>query len=334
MQSYITADLGNSSYRDFSWAFRLGKAMAERSGVVLLQAATFYWLFYFFLPRSQKGITIKILLELLLGISVSVLLYRLLLGNFIYPIVYGQTYEGPLFSFSRLLSSFITIYSIVGIAGAIKLVRTRRRQKDREQRLVREKLESELHFLRAQVNPHFFFNTLNNIYGLARKQSNQTAESVMRLSKLMRFILYECTGNQISIEQELKIIEDYIELEKLRYNERLEVFFEKKIDDKNTQIAPLLLLPFVENSFKHGASESRFQSKIEIDLKVENNSLEFFIKNSKEPNLQNNPQGFGLQNVKRQLELVYPNHHELSITEEEKSFSVLLTINLNSNESN
>ncbi len=334
LQSYITADLGNSSYRDFSWAYRLGKGIAERSGIVLLEAAVFYWLFFSLIPRSQKGFSFKIIIELLAGILLSILWYRSLLGYIIYPFVYEQNYEGPLFSFSRLLSSFIAIYSIVGIAGAIKLIRLRRQQRDREQQLIREKLESELHFLRAQVNPHFFFNTLNNIYGLARKKSDQTPEAVMRLSKLMRFILYECTGNRISIEQEIKIIEDYIELEKLRYNERLKVIFKKNIDQKSQSIAPLLLLPFVENSFKHGASETRFNSKIEINLTLKNYELSFSIKNNKERDLQNNPQGLGLQNVRRQLELVYPNNHELTIHAEEESFSVFLKINLFQNESN
>lgn len=328
LQSYITADLGNVSYKDFSWTFRLGKAMAERFPVVLFLAGVFYWLFYSFLPRSHNRTFVWNLAELSLAVLLSVVLYRLLIAYVIYPFVYEQVYEDRLFSFSRLLSAFITIYSIVGIAGAIKLMRMRGRQRDREQQLIREKLQSELHFLRAQINPHFFFNTLNNIYGLARKQSDQTAEAVMHLSKLMRFILYECTGDRISISREIKIIEDYIELERLRYNERLQVIFEKNIDNENQLIAPLLLLPFVENSYKHGASESRFESKIEIDLRLKNDELTFSIKNNKEPDLQNNPQGLGLQNVRRQLQLVYPDHHELKIIEEEKSFSVFLKINL------
>ncbi len=331
LRSYITADLGNVSYRDFSWAFRLGKAMAERFGIVLIQASVFYWLFYNFLPKTQKGVNLNLLIELFFGVAISIILYRLLLGYIIYPFVYEQAYEGNLFSFSKILSSFITIYSIAGIAGAIKMTRDRSRQREREQQLIREKLESELHFLRAQVNPHFFFNTLNNIYGLARKKSELTAEAVMRLSKLMRFILYECTGNRISIAQEIKIIEDYIELEKLRYDERLEVNFYKKIDNKIQQIAPLLLMPFVENSFKHGASESRFQSEIIINLELEKGMMTFSIINSKEPDLQSATHGLGLQNVKRQLELVYPNNYELNITTLEKSFSVILKINLQEN---
>ena len=333
LQTYITADL-TSSYRDFSWTFRIGKAASEAIGVVLLQAAIFYWLFYRLIPQFQKGLNFSAVFELILGVSISVLSYRLLLGYIIYPFVYGDNYDGQLFSISKVLFSFIKVYSIVGLAGAIKLFRTRQRQRDREQQLIREKLESELHFLRAQVNPHFFFNTLNNIYGLARKQSDQTADAVMRLSKLMRFILYECSGNQIAIAKEIKILEDYIELEKLRYNDRLEVLFEKKIDNENQQIAPLLLLPFVENSFKHGASESRFQSKIDIQLEIKNQNLTFSIKNSKEPDHQKNTEGLGLQNVKRQLELVYPENYTLEIDDQEKSFSVLLKINLASHESN
>lgn len=327
MSSYITADLGNSSYREYSWAYRLGIAVAEKVGIVLIQAGIFYWLFYSFLPKN-KWRDVASILEIIFGIIISVFAYRVWVGYIVYPWIHGEEYPGNPFSFSLLWISFINIYSFVGIAGAIKLIRNRQQQKEIEHQLVKEKLESELHFLRAQINPHFFFNTLNNIYGLARKNSVHTAEVVMRLSKLMRFILYECTSEKIPIVQEIKVLEDYIELEKIRYDNRLVVNFSKKIDNPNQAIAPLLLLPFVENSFKHGASEMRFETQIDIEIFLEKNQFAFSIFNKKDADIFKNEKGLGLQNVKRQLELLYPNVHQLKIESTENSFQVNLIIDL------
>ena len=327
LSSYITADLGNATYRDYSWLYRLSIAIAEKIGIVAIQASIFYWLFYFFIPKNKWRNPFSIL-ELIIGIILSVLIYRVWVGYIVYPWIYEDEYPGNPFRFSLLFISFINIYSFVGIAGAIKLIRNRQHQREVEQQLVKEKLESELHFLRAQINPHFFFNTLNNIYGLARKKSEHTAEVVMRLSKLMRFILYECTSESIPIIQEIKVLEDYIELEKIRYDNRLVVNFTKKIDEINQSIAPLLLLPFVENSFKHGASEMRFETQIDIEIILEKQQLEFSILNKKDADISKNEKGLGLKNVKRQLELLYPNVHQLEIKESDNSFEINLKIDL------
>jgi two-component system LytT family sensor kinase len=327
LSSYITADLGNSSYKEYSWMYRLGIATSEKIGIVAIQAAIFYWLFYYCLPRL-KNINVVYIIQIIFGVVISVILYRMWVGYIVYPMVYGETYKGNLFSLPLMIFSFINIYSFVGIAGAIKLIKNRQLQKAFQQQLIKEKLQSELHFLRAQINPHFFFNTLNNIYGLARRQSKDTAEVVMRLSKLMRFILYECTSESIPISQEIKVLEDYVELEKIRYNERLKIDFEKEIDDDNQQIAPLLLLPFVENSFKHGASKMRFETEIKLRITLKNKHLIFSIFNTKDSIIEENEKGLGLQNVKRQLELLYPDTHEVIINETKNSFDVQLKIEL------
>lgn len=328
LPAYVIADLGNASYKDLSWAIRLGKAIYQEVWPIPLKAGVFYLLFYYLVPNySQSGKFISIL-KIIGLVILSLLAHRLIVGYVIYPVVYEKAYEGELFSLSRFIFSFIDIYSVIGIAGAIKLMRGRQRQKEREQQLIREKLESELHFLRAQINPHFFFNTLNNIYGLARKRSEDTAEVVMRLSKLMRFILYECSGSQIQVTDEIKVIEDYIALEKLRYNERLKVSFTKEIDHGDYHIAPLLLLPFVENSFKHGASELRSDICIDIALKIVGGALEFQISNNYEDLHKEGKMGLGLKNVQRQLELTYPQRHHLAIKQEQHIFHVHLKINL------
>lgn len=195
---------------------------------------------------------------------------------------------------------------------------------------MKEKLKTELKFLRNQTNPHFLFNTLNNIYALARKKSDEAPEAIMKLSKLLRFMLYDAAKPLITIGDEIKLLEDYIDLEKMRYKNKLTVDFSKQIDNEQQLIAPLLLLPFVENAFKHGTSESRFASFIHFEVKLCGGILKFWIKNTKEIDGQEcTNTNIGLANVKRQLELLY-DEYDIQVINEASLFIVLLTINLNS----
>jgi LytS/YehU family sensor histidine kinase len=197
-----------------------------------------------------------------------------------------------------------------------------------EQVLQKEKAIAELKFLKAQISPHFLFNTLNNIYSLARKESKLTPEVILKLSKLMRFMLYDASSPTILLIDELKLIEDYIALEKLRYSDRLRVEFKSDLDFPSQRMAPLLLIHFVENAFKHGASESRFDSFISIHVELKKGMLLAKITNTTEEHQQlKEDNAIGLNNMKRQLELLYPKH-TLTITKEIRKFSIELIIPL------
>lgn len=284
-----------------------------------------YWIVpaYFIKGKYWQG-----LLLLVCVVTPVLFLNRFINFYVAYPLMYGEypTYE--LISVRRLLYVFLGLASAVGAFSTLKLLKTHIIDHRREQALIQEKLQSELNFLRAQTNPHFLFNTLNNIYALARKQSTQTAPVVMKLSQMLRFMLYECTKPRISLEDELRVIEDYIELEKLRYNDRLKVRLHTDIDEKGQMIAPLLILPLVENAFKHGASESRFETYIYIDVILKEHILKVEIKNSKEQTEMTNSEGIGLANVRRQLELIYPDMHHLEIEDENDFYRVHLEIAL------
>lgn len=231
-------------------------------------------------------------------------------------------------NFTSILSALFILLFVSSVALAIKLIRSNIRQKKTEQEIIKKKLETELQFLKAQTNPHFLFNTLNNIYALARKKSDKTGDVVMKLSKLLRFMLYESQKKTVSIADEMQVLDDYIELEKIRYNENLKIAFNKSVDNELQQIAPLILLPFVENAFKHGISENRFSSYIHINLELKNEQLSFSCENSKAAETtKSETDTIGLGNIKRQLELLYPNHL-LEIKNEKNYFTVLLKINL------
>ena len=200
--------------------------------------------------------------------------------------------------------------------------------KQAEQQLRIEKQAAELNYLRSQTNPHFLFNTLNNIYSLARDKSDLAPESILRLSKILRFMLYETSGAYIAIEQELKIMNDYIALEQLRYDESLRLNFNHDIEDMKQAVPPLLLIPLVENAFKHGVSETRGNPFVDIHLSVKNRHLTFIVKNSAEAFPEASvKENIGLSNLRRQLELLYTDYN-LSVKQSETVFTAILKINL------
>jgi two-component system LytT family sensor kinase len=238
-------------------------------------------------------------------------------------IEYLSILEGAFDQFSAGLTSIIFFGVFKHIYDHIKL-------KQATQQLRIEKQEAELNYLKSQTNPHFLFNTLNNIYSLAKDKSDLAPESILRLSKILRFMLYETSGAYISIEQEVKIITDYIALEKLRYDKSLRVSFKYDIENMQLSVPPLLLIPLVENAFKHGVSETRNEPFIDIRLSADQQQLKFFVKNStEEPEEWNVKENIGLSNLRRQLLLLYTDYN-LSVQQKDSAFTATLNINLKS----
>lgn len=191
-----------------------------------------------------------------------------------------------------------------------------------------EKQEAELNYLRSQTNPHFLFNTLNNIYSLARDKSDQAPASILKLSQLLRYMLYEASGSYIAVEKELKNISDYIDLERLRYDESLQINFNYDMEDGKQSIPPLLLMPLVENAFKHGVSETRNQPFVDIHLSIRQRQLVFVVKNSSEGVGEKAvKENIGLSNLRRQLELLYTDY-TLLVEQGKNDFTATLKINL------
>ena len=223
--------------------------------------------------------------------------------------------------------SFMSVFFF----GIIKYTYDYRKLKADAQKLRIEKQEAELNYLKSQTNPHFLFNTLNNIYALAREKSDLAPESILRLSKILRYMLYETAGEYIAIEQELKIISDYIALERLRYDESLRINFNYDIEDPRQAVPPLLLIPLVENAFKHGVSETRGHPFVDIHLSVKGRQLSFFVKNSTEgvPAEGGVKENIGLSNLRRQLELLYTDY-SLRVQQGDGQFTATLQINLSS----
>lgn len=249
-----------------------------------------------------------------------------LLGEKIHVYTFLQTYpslKGHLgFQLTYNLISVFFFGVCRHVYGYIKL-------KESTQQLLIEKHEAELNFLKSQTNPHFLFNTLNNIFSLSRDKSDLAPESIIKLSKILRFMLYEAGGEHIAIEKELKIISDYIDLEKLRYDETLRVNFNYDVDDMKQVVPPLLLIPLVENAFKHGVAEITGDPFIDIHLSAKHQQLNFVVRNSSESSSTDLPmkKNIGLANLRRQLALLYADYN-LSTNRENATFVAKLKINL------
>ena len=201
--------------------------------------------------------------------------------------------------------------------------------KTREDRknLETEKLNAELAFLRSQINPHFLFNSLNNIYSLAYKKSEKTPEAILKLSEIMRYMLYESNEGLVLLEEEINYLENYIELQKLRFKETVYVDLHVEIDEEGHRIMPLLLISFLENAFKHGVSTDEHKP-IRIDIGVQNGRLYFKAENAKNQVNKDQTRGVGLTNLKRRLQLGYPDKHTINVVESEHYYSSELFIYL------
>jgi two-component system LytT family sensor kinase len=229
-----------------------------------------------------------------------------------------------------LVNSYnIAIFLMVFVfSTGIKVINQWLRSEQRNKEIANEKLQAELSFLKAQINPHFLFNTLNNIYALASSQSEHTAAAVMKLSSIMRYVLTEARNDLVPLEKEILFTTHYIELQKMRLTDKTSIDFTIKGDPMGRQIAPLLLLPFVENAFKYGIS-TREWSPIRILLEINENSLYFSISNHKHFStslkMAENT-GIGINNTRRRLDLLYDGKYELIIDDKTNEFSVHLNI--------
>lgn len=276
----------------------------------------------------RKGKLVWVVLEILFLFLLTVAITQFLSHNIVGKYVYGVTDVSVMYQVTQFLSFVIYTGFSSGVMVTVKYVKQQLKTFQREKELIREKLSAELKMLRNQVNPHFLFNTLNNVYALTRKKSDKAPEVVMKLSDLLSFTLYESAKDTIAFGKEIAFLEDYIELERIRYSDRLTITFNRSIDNLDQPIAPLLLLPLIENAFKHGASESRFDSYILIDIDLENGRLRFSVENNYEEDRQApNSTGLGIQSTRRQLELLYKDQR-LVCTRTNGIYKVSLFINL------
>ena len=291
-----------------------------------------YFMIYFLIPRFllkkeyRKFFFFTVIFLLIVG-----LLDRANSYYIIRPIVFpGEPRLLGSFGVKYFSAIFNNFYIIAFASSLILFMHWARNQKIKQE-LMQEKMSAEMKYLKAQIHPHFLFNTLNNLYVLIKKKSDNAPDLLMKLSGLLRYMLYECNADTAQLEKEVEMIKGYLELEKIRYGAQLKVNFETTGDFSNITVPPVLLLPFIENSFKHGISRSIKELFVDIKLKAENDMVYFYIINSKDEDIENDKpaytEGIGIKNVKRRMELIYGNGFSLKIENKQNTFEVELTIN-------
>ena len=293
---------------------------------------TSYFIIYFLIPKyllkkKYRSFILYIIYTLIVSVYVIIL-----------SILYGLTFLSDLSpdNTSPLTKTLpfivLGVFFVVLVVTLLSLIlhnyKSIVKNEDLKNKILQTQLqlkEQELKFLKMQIHPHFLFNSLNTIYGFALKKGDEAPEMILRLSNLLDYILYQIEKPKVLLEDEINHLEDYIALEKLRFHDTLKVVFKKEDYSNKIHIAPMLLIPFVENSFKHGSIVEGYLS-IAISLRVDDGQLFFEVVNSALED-KNNERGIGLDNIQKRLEMLYPNAHSLKISQSEEQFKVSLELN-------
>ncbi len=338
-------------YHFMWWTLRIGSPMAVLASLAFPQAAFkffFYLVFqaigvyfnlYFLIPRYlEKGRYFLYVSSLLFTIisTASLIVSGYYIGAWLLDKPFQELYHmDPANYFSLFESGALpSTAASMTLAMSIKLTKNWIQTKRREQLLETEKLETELKFLRAQFNPHFLFNTINSIFVLIHKNPRMASESLAKFSELLRYQLYECNEHQILVTQELSYLENFIELQKLRQDENIQMTFRiEKPLNHNLAVAPFVIMPFIENAFKHVSQHKNCNNWITMDLHFDHAQLCLTISNSvtQQSRTSNDAvsyHGIGLKNVQRRLDLLYPGTHDLKIKQDHEQFQVMLKLNL------
>lgn len=242
------------------------------------------------------------------------------------PFKETQNEEGPDFIFLVIRSLFLLLMANF-ISTTLYLSNTVRQQAIREKTLREEKLGTELKLLKAQINPHFIFNALNNIYALTYTQSEKAPESVLKLSEMLRYVFNDCSKDTVKLKDEINYIENFISLQRMKSEHEQDIRFDYSEASENQAISPMLFIPFIENAFKYSKIEELEDAWIKIKLSTQNGRIRFWIENTvPEQGKPSQGQGMGIPNVRQRLEVLYPKRHTLKIDEKDLRFTVNLEI--------
>ncbi|HVS91896.1 MAG TPA: histidine kinase [Mucilaginibacter sp.] len=334
---YLLIGVSSSKYRDgarTSYGFEFVSDAIYMPTEMIFAYAFAYFVVPQFIHRKRYLLSLSVFLvsayiTCVLGRVVIVKICEPLEGR---PAKAFETYTEICTDIPKLLYNyFVDMMATASIFVFFKMVKDHLIVEKRALVLEKEKAETELKLLKTQLNPHFLFNTLNNIYSLSFTSSPATSQSIARLADILDHILYRSDTPFVPLKAEIGLINNYIELEKLRYDDRLTVNFKTDIEGE-VAIAPLILLSLVENAFKHGASDDTGAPEIDINLHADEKSFTFKISNTvvKEsgPDATTSTERIGLNNLRRQLELIYGNNYRLDVSRDDKRFHVELSIKL------
>lgn len=300
--------------------YALVSAIFETASILVVYNITVYFLFPRFYGNQRQYILIS--LTILLGLSTILFLIDM---NLI-PRIKAAGHESPPMFFHFMRIFLVTNFTFF-IATSSSLMQHNNRLRENEKLLTEEKLETELKLLKAQINPHFIFNALNNIYSLTYMQSKNAPESVLKLSEMLRYVFYDCNKDKVPISSEIKYIENFNSFQQMKSEYAQNISLQIELDTGNFEIAPMLFIPFIENAFKYSRIEETEDAYVTIGIKYSQNKLHFNIENSVA--IENKPMpgsGTGIKNVQHRLNIIYSEKHSLKIEENKDKYSVALSI--------
>ena len=294
----------------------------------LSMASVFYYCFLWVYPSFLKKWRLLWLVPALLGVPVVFSATRFLLEQMLYPVLFGiSNYFGDFSLWFYLLDNMYYGVAVTVVSAAVWNAQEAFKHQEENETLRKEKTQAELAFLKSQINPHFLYNTLNYIYSLAYPVSDQLANAIIKLSNLMRYMLTESPDGRIDLQKEVDYLNNYIDIYRMRFEDNFFVNFEAADNVAGKRVALLVLIPFVENAFKHGVVNEAARP-VKIQLKVIGERLMFTVSNKINRNQKDQSSGVGLANIRRRLELIYPGRHELLISENGVTYKTTLNIQL------
>ncbi|MEM9547899.1 MAG: histidine kinase [Bacteroidota bacterium] len=295
--------------------------------VLPVKIACAYTVAYFLMPRFLYR---KKYWAFILSSSASMVFFGYILYlDYKYRVYPIMEFKGEIYFNLEFFYKSLELVYITSLVVCIKFFQTYLHQEKVEHELRQEKTTAELNYLKSQIQPHFLFNTLNNLYGMVLSKDKQAPNTIVKLSEMLGYMLYDSASDTVLLKDELENLENYIALEKIRYDRKLDLIVNASDIPDSVEIAPMLLVPFVENAFKHGPAKEDGVSKISIDIAYADGVFTFKVDNSfsKDEMDERIQSGIGLSNVKKRLELIYPDKHTLTISDEDH-FKIILTLKL------
>jgi len=298
--------------------------------ILLIHILACYAFIYFALPRYL----LKAKYVLLAGATLLLALLMVFTTRFVDTVVYsflaGRSNSATIPYYESVFNGLVSAIKIIAVAAAIRLVKQSWLKQKEKERLEKEKIEADLQLLKAQIHPSFLFSALNNIYSFSLQASSRAPDMLLKLSDILSYMLYDCSDKEVLLEKEIKMLRDYMALEKIRYGDKLEMNIQVKGDTRHDKIAPLLLMRFIENSFAHCNNRLTEQPWINLEIQIAEHLLLIKLMNGKSPDISSTEDEdcSNMLQAKRRLELLYPGRHVLRIMEEPEIMMVTLEIDL------
>ncbi len=304
------------------WNYAIVKATFEVSIIMVMYFINSHYLFPKYYENSRKYLYISVITIL------SIAFVFLLIDIYFIPHYEDGKHDLPPVFFHYFRFVFTLGFSFL-VSAAVSFTEKTNKLRENEKVLMEEKLETELKLLKAQINPHFIFNALNNIYSLSYMQSQKAPDSILKLSEMLRYVFYDCSKDRVPLSAEMKYVENFISFQQMKSDHKQNIILESSVDGLSFEVAPMLMIPFIENAFKYSRIEEIEEAFVNMKISKDETNIHFTIENSVPKLSKSSPgSGLGIANVEHRLNIIYPEKHSFKVKEAEEKFKVTLSLEI------